>query len=228
MLGGETIAESSRAWLVWEIPYYPTYFFPLSDVAPRLTEIENRKQTPGLGEAVFFTVKAGDKEGLAYRYKNSPLPELTEAVAFRWNSMDHWFEEDEEVYVHPRDPYTRVDILHSSRHVTVDVLGVTVADSTKPTLLFETGLPTRYYLPKTDVRMDLLKPTEKHTECPYKGTASYWSVDVNGKTMADFVWSYPFPTMESAKITGLLCFYNEKVDLTVDGVKQERPQSPFS
>jgi uncharacterized protein (DUF427 family) len=134
--------------------------------------------------------------------------------------MDAWFEEDEEVFTHPRDPYTRVDILPSSRHVRVEVDGLTVAESTKPTLLFETGLATRYYLPKTDVRMDLLTPTATSSHCPYKGDANYWSLALEG-AVADVAWSYRTPLPESQKIAGLVCFYPEKVDLYVDGRLQE-------
>ncbi len=142
--------------------------------------------------------------------------------------MDAWFEEDEEVFTHPRDPYTRVDILPSSRHVRVEVDGVTVAETSKPTLLFETGLPVRYYLPKTHVRMDLLTPTERRTHCPYKGEAEYWSVRVGEAVHRDLAWSYRAPLPESQRIAGLISFYNERVDLHVDGVAQERPQTPFS
>ncbi len=142
--------------------------------------------------------------------------------------MDAWFEEDEQVYVHPRDPYTRVDILQSTRHVRVVVDGVTVADSHSPTLLFETGLPVRYYLPKTDVRLDLLTATETETACPYKGTANYYALTVGDTTYDDFIWWYQHPTAESQKIAGLVCFYNEKVDIYVDGELQERPRTPFS
>ena len=149
-------------------------------------------------------------------------------LAFRWAEMDHWFEEDEEVYTHPRDPYTRVDILASSRRVQVEVDGVTVADSTSPRLLFETGLPTRYYVPKTDVRMDLLRHTDTSTGCPYKGTAEYWSIDINGRAHPDIAWSYKAPFAESQKIAGLIAFYNEKVDLVVDGLRLDRPQTKFS
>ena len=118
---------------------------------------------------------------------------LRNLYAFRWDAMDSWFEEDVEVYTHPRDPYTRVDALPSSRHVVVEVDGVKVADSTHPTLLFETGLPVRYYLPKTDVRFDLLTPTDHHTRCPYKGTASYWTLKLNDVEHHNLVWGYPYP-----------------------------------
>ena len=142
--------------------------------------------------------------------------------------MDHWFEEDEEVYVHPRDPYTRIDILSSSRRVRVEIDGVTIADSSNSSLLFETGLPVRYYLPKTDVRFDLLTATDTATACPYKGTARYWSVAVNGNTHEDILWGYNSPLPESQKIAGLVAFYNEKVDIYLDEELQERPNTVFS
>jgi uncharacterized protein (DUF427 family) len=142
--------------------------------------------------------------------------------------MDHWFEEDEEVYVHPRDPNTRLDILPSSRRVRVEIDGVTVADSTNASFLFETGLPVRYYLPKTDVRMDLLTPTDLSTACPYKGTARYWSVTVDGETHDNLVWGYDTPLPESQKVGGLVAFYNEKLDIYIDEVLEERPKTMFS
>jgi uncharacterized protein (DUF427 family) len=129
--------------------------------------------------------------------------------------MDAWFEEDEEVFVHARDPYTRVDILASSRHIRVEVDGTTLAETVKPTLLFETGHPVRYYLPKTDVRMDLLTPSDRVTRCPYKGQAEYWSL--RDADRPDVAWSYRMPLPESQKIAGLICFYPDKVDIYVDG-----------
>ena len=171
-LGGLTVADSSRAVLVWEKPYYPTYYFPMDDVRTDLLVPDpGVSHSPSRGDGTPYTVTAGPRTvpGAAVRYEQSPIPQLRDLVRFDWDAMDHWFEEDEEVYTHPRDPYTRVDILASSRRVQVEVDGVTVADSTSPRLLFETGLPTRYYLPKTDVRMDLLGHTDTSTGCPYKG-----------------------------------------------------------
>jgi|SRR6188508_3264144 uncharacterized protein (DUF427 family) len=139
-------------------------------------------------------------------------------LAFRWAEMDHWFEEDEEVYVHTRDPHTRVDILPSSRAVRVEIDGVVVAATDHPTLLFETGLPVRYYFAKTDVRLDLLVPSERVTACPYKGFARYWSVRIGDSVHPDIAWGYDTPLPESLRIAGLVAFYNERVDLVVDGV----------
>ncbi len=156
----------------------------------------------------------------SYAEPSGALARLEGHIALYWNAIDAWFEEDEEVFVHPRDPYTRVDTVHSSRHVRVKVDGQVVAETRRPVLLFETGLRTRYYIPKLDVRMDLLEATSTVTHCPYKGAASYWALRVGGKTYRDFVWSYPRPIPEIPKIEDLLCFYNEKVDLYVDGVLQ--------
>jgi uncharacterized protein (DUF427 family) len=131
--------------------------------------------------------------------------------------MDSWFEEDEEVFVHARDPYKRIDALRSSRHVRVEVDGVVLAESDHPTILFETSLPPRYYLPKVDVRMDLLEPTDTVTRCPYKGQARYWSARIGDRLEQDIAWSYPSPFPESQPVMALVCFYNERVDLIVDG-----------
>jgi uncharacterized protein (DUF427 family) len=229
MLGGEVVADTADALLVWEIPFYPTYYFPESDVnMDALIDSGETKDSPSRGLATLYTVKAGGKEGSAYGYAEPDIEQLAGHIVFNWSSMDHWFEEDEEVFVHAKDPYTRIDILPSSRRVRVEVDGVTVADTTNGSFLFETNLPPRYYMPKTDVRMELLTPTDLATHCPYKGTARYWSVDVNGETHKDIVWGYDRPLPESQKIMGLVSFYNEKVDIYVDEVLQEKPKTKFS
>jgi uncharacterized protein (DUF427 family) len=219
-LGGELVADTTRPLLVWEKPYYPTYYFPAADVRTDLLSEDDRiAHSPSRGDAKIYSVSAGgyERAGAALLYESSPFDELHETIRLDWSALDAWFEEDEEVFTHPRDPYTRVDILPSSRHVRVEVDGVTVAESTKPTLLFETGLPVRYYLPKTDVRMDLLAPTETSSHCPYKGDADYWSLSLGEMIVKDVAWSYRTPLPESQKIAGLVCFYPEKVDLYVDG-----------
>ncbi|WP_433533202.1 DUF427 domain-containing protein [Micromonospora sp. CA-263727] len=143
--------------------------------------------------------------------------------------MDAWFEEDEQVFVHARNPYARVDALRSTRRVRVELDGVVLADSAAPVLLFETGLPTRYYLNRTDVDFRHLVPSTTRTSCPYKGrTSDYWSVRGNGAAHADLAWSYAFPTGALLPIAGLIAFYNEKVDLIVDGVRLDRPKTHFS
>src|SRR5262245_32256969 len=148
-LGGELVADTTRPLLVWEKPYYPTYYFPLDDVRTDLLSPDGQTvHSPSRGDGQAFTLRAGGKEavGAALRYVQSPFEELREAIRLDWYAIDAWFEEDEQVFTHPRDPYTRLDILASSRHVRVDVDGLTIAETHKPTLFFETGLPTRYYL----------------------------------------------------------------------------------
>ncbi|WP_067467096.1 DUF427 domain-containing protein [Actinomadura macra] len=223
-LGGKLVADTTAPSLVWENSYYPTYYLPVDDVRAELVE-----DGPGRDGGTLYTVKVDGAQapGAALRQVDSPVEELRDLVRLEWGAMDAWFEEDEEVFVHPRSPYTRVDVLPSSRHVRVEVDGVTVAESSSPRLLFETGLPVRYYLPKTHVRMDLLEHTDTITRCPYKGDAEYWAVRAGGKVHKDLAWSYPGPLDESRRVIGLVCFYNEKVDIYLDGVLQERPKTKF-
>ncbi len=229
LLGGEVVVDSSNPLLVWEVPYYPTYYFPEADVrTDLLVETGEARKSPSRGEATQYLVKAGDREGVAYAFHDPKLPEIVGHYAFVWKTMDHWFEENEEVYVHARDPYTRIDILPSDRRVRIELGNKTIADTTNASFLFETGLPTRYYIPKTDVRMDLLTPTDTATACPYKGTARYWSVTIDGVTTRDLAWAYDSPLAESQRIAGLISFYNEKVDVYVDEELQERPKTKFS
>jgi uncharacterized protein (DUF427 family) len=229
-LGSELVADTVRPLLVWEKPYYPTYYLPAGDVRAKLVPTGATEHSPSRGDAEVLDVVAGGATaaGAGRRYPESPIPELRDAVRLEWGAMDEWLEEDEPVYTHPRDPYSRVDVLHSSRHVRVELDGVLLAESRNPTILFETGLPPRYYLPLPDLQRELLRPSQTTTHCPYKGTAGYWSVEVNGKVYEDFVWIYRTPLPESQKVAGLACFYNEKVDLIIDGVRQDRPRSPFS
>jgi uncharacterized protein (DUF427 family) len=205
------------------------YYFPAADVRAKLVPTGETEHSPSRGNAEICDVvlPGATAAKAAKRYPDSPLEELRTLVRLDWDSMTEWFEEDEPVYTHPRDPYTRVDILASSRRVRVEVDGVTVADSHQPRILFETGLPPRYYLPLTDIRMDLLTPTDTRTHCPYKGTAEYWSVDTGTAVHKDVVWGYRAPLPESQKIAGLASFYNEKVDIYVDGVLEERPKTKF-
>ena len=230
-LGGEVVADTIRPVLVWEVPYYPTYYFPAADVRAELLEADGGvSRSPSRGDGRTFTVTAGGKVAprAALRHAESPIAELRDLIRLEWDAMDAWFEEDEQVFTHARDPYTRVDILASSRHVRVEVGGATIAESTSPRLLFETGLPVRYYLPRTHVRMDLLTPTDSVTHCPYKGQAEWWSVRAPDGVHADLAWSYRTPLPESQKIAGLIAFYNERADIYVDGVLQERPVTKFS
>ncbi len=234
IFNGETIADSKHAKLVRESDALPVYYFPENDVRTDFF-IAARHQTtcPYKGIASYWSVDAGDKqaENAVWSYK-TPLPEaagIANYFAFEWNKMDKWMEEEEEIFVHPRDPYKRVDVLQSSRHVRVVIDGETVADSRKPWLLFETNHPVRYYLPQDDVRMDLLVSSETRSRCPYKGPASYWSVKISGKIYRDMVWGYMAPIPECPKIKGLLCFFHERgADIYVDGDEIPRPQTKWA
>ncbi|WP_354640772.1 DUF427 domain-containing protein [Kitasatospora camelliae] len=230
-LGGRPVLDTVRARLVWEHPAFPAYYVPVADVGPGLLTPTGRTSSrPGLGEGRLFTLASGGRtvKDAAWRYEDSPVEELRELVRFSWRALDAWFEEDEEVYTHPRDPYKRIDILPSSRQVGIELDGVVVAESGHPSLLFETGLPVRYYLPRTDVRADLLEPGTRTTHCPYKGAAEHLSVRVGDELHQDVAWTYRTPLPESQRIAGLVAFYDERADIHVDGVLQPRPHTPFS
>lgn len=229
--GDEKIADSLGARLLLS-RRPPVYYFPQEDVRmDLLVESDHTDRRPSIGQASFWHVEAGERraENAAWAYSDlkEGVPDLTGYVAFDWNAMDAWYEEDEQVFVHPKDPHVRVDALQSSRHIRIEVDGETVAESNRPVLLFETGLITRYYLPSVDVRREVLEESDSHTRCPYKGEASYYHVRVGGERHEDLVWYYPYPHPEQAKIQNLLSFYNERVDIYLDGELQERPETPF-
>ncbi|WP_330336154.1 DUF427 domain-containing protein [Streptomyces sp. NBC_00557] len=233
--GEVTVVDSRHPVLVWEpgVPV-PLYAFPRAEVREDLLR---PARTPLLGahtgSTVFYdlAVDGALLENAAWTF---PAEDLAGHIAFEWSGrtgrgLDHWYEEEEEIFVHPRDPHKRVDALPSSRHVVVGIGGRVVADSRRPVLLFETGLPTRYYLPREDVRLDLFHPGDHHTGCPYKGTAVYWSwCGGEADVPPDVLWSYPEPLPAVGAIKGLLAFYNEAVDLTVDGERLPRPVTHFS
>jgi uncharacterized protein (DUF427 family) len=230
-LGGELVADTIHPVLVWETPHYPTYYFPVADVRGELLQLDGEvAHSPSRGDGKTYTLSAGARRepGAALRYEDSPIEELRGLIRLQWDAIDSWFEEDEEVFTHARNPYTRIDILPSSRHIRVEVEAVTVAESTSAKLLFETGLPVRYYLPRTHVRMDLLELAEAVTHCPYKGQAQSFAIRAGGRMHENLAWSYPTPLPESERIAGLMAFYNEKLDISVDGVLQERPATKFS
>ena len=232
--GGETIADSLAAHLLFETRHLPVYYFPKRDVRMDLLRpSEHRTFCPYKGTASYWSVALGDRvsENAVWGYPEpfDKVARLRDFVAFYWDRVDSWFEEDEEVFVHPRDPYKRVDVIASSRHVQVVLGGETVADTRRARFLFETRLPTRYYIPPEDVRMDLLVPSATLTACPYKGRATYCSVRIGPGEFPDIVWCYPDPIPECPKIAGLLCFFNEQVDeIRVDGVAVPRPLTRWS
>jgi len=229
----QLIADSRNMMLLRETNRLPVYFFPKKDVRMDCLQPSDHTTDPSpKGEGVFWHVKVGDKvaDNAAFTFRNPPDndPKLEDHVAFQWNEMDAWFEEDDEVFVYARDPYKRVDVLQSSRHIKVVVDGVAVADSKRPWLLFDTGLPTRYYLPKPDVRMDLLEPSDTVTRCPYKGEANFYSIRTGDELYRDLAWTYRYPMLECLKIQGFLGFLSEKVDIYEDDKLQPRPKTPWS
>ena len=230
-LAGQTVLDTTRARYVWEHKYYPQFYIPLDDVAPDVLVDEGHEETSTRGTARRHALKVGDtsKPAAALVYGDDAKPELRGHVRFKWNALDAWFEEDEEVFVHPRCPYTRVDALRSTRHVRIALDGTTLAESTSPVLLFETGLPTRYYLNRTEVDFAHLVPSDTVTACPYKGrTSGYWSAHIGGNVYEDLAWAYDFPTIGLKPISGLIAFYNEKVDIFIDGTEVPRPVTHMS
>jgi uncharacterized protein (DUF427 family) len=231
--GATPVADSNNVMILFNGRRVPVYYFPRSDVRSDLFEPSPEVDPdPRLGDRSYESIAVGERraENAVFSYR-APIPDgpdLSDFVSFVWDAMDAWFEEDEQILRHARDPYKRVDVLHSSRHIVVRVADTVVADTQRPMLLFETGLPVRYYIPKLDVRMDLLTPTATRSRCPYKGEACYWSLDVNGQHLDDVVWSYPAPISEIPKIENLLSFYNEKVDIEIDGIPNERPRTAWS
>lgn len=227
-VAGETVADSRRAMLLHESGLQPTYYFPPADVREQFLE-PSAKHTrcPKKGEASYFSIAVGDrvvKDG-AWYYPD-PLrgaPPIKDLIAFYWDRVDRWLEEGEEVAVHARDPYHRIDVLDTDRRVRVLLDGQVLAETDRAVALFETSLPPRWYIPREDVRVEL-EPSDTLTRCPYKGTAGYHSV----AGVPDLVWYYAEPLPEVSRIKDLVCFFNEKVDLELDGELQQRPETPWS
>jgi len=233
MLGGEQIFDTIRAMYVWEWPYYPQYYVPVSDIDQRFLVDEHHEQRLRQGTAGRYGLRAGglERPGSVRVFGDDAIDGVARTARFDWSALDAWYEEEEQVFVHPRNPYVRVDALRSHRHVRVSLDGVTLAETAGPVLLFETGLPTRYYFDRTDVAFGHLVPSDTQTACPYKGvTSSYWSVrteDTVGEGSRDLAWAYDFPTCQVQRITGLVAFYNEKTDIDVDGIRLPRPRTHF-
>ena len=225
---GVTVADSKSVVTLHERGHLPVYYFPASDVRQDLLiPSETSTYCPYKGQASYWNIRVGERiaENAVWSYPET-LPEsraIEGHFAFYWDKVDAWFEEDEEIFVHPRDPYKRVDAIQSSRHVEIVLDGHKIADSRRPVIVFETGTPVRYYLPIEDVKQEVLEKSDFHTRCPYKGTASYWSVNLEGRRYENIVWYYPDPIPEIPKIKGLLSFYNERVDVYVDGERQPEP-----
>ena len=229
--GDRVVVDSQRAKYVWEWAYYPQFYFPADDVADDLLASDGRTEVTPQGTVQWYRLASTEPGGpeVVRRVLESDHSHLVDTFRIDWDALDRWYEEDEEVFVHPRSPYVRVDALRSTRSVRIELDGVVLAESRSPVMVFETGLPTRYYLNKTEVHFAHLTPSTTATECPYKGrTTGYWSVVIGEQVHEDLAWCYDFPTRQVQPIAGLVAFYDEKVDVFVDGVLVDRPRSASS
>ena len=252
MIDGSTVVDSSRAVLVWEPRrVVPSYAVPREDVRADLQPSEQQvdgaaedtgyhmpdlARVPVLTPEIPFQVHSTEGRALDLRTAHQTRravafelsdPDLDGHVNLDFDAFDEWLEEDEPIVSHPRDPFSRIDMRRSSRRIRVELDGAVLADSDRPLIVFKTGLPVRYYLPPDDVQATL-RPTPKRTTCAYKGQASYWSVEVGDRVIEDLAWSYPAPLPDATALVDLVCFFDEKADLIVDGVKRERPVTPWS
>jgi uncharacterized protein (DUF427 family) len=233
MLGGEVVVDSRRVKLLHETGFLARWYFPREDVREDLLEpSERHTHCPIKGEASYVSVRVGDRvaQDAAWTYPDpvEGAPPLAGYLSFYWDRLDEWWEEDEQAFVHPRDPYHRVDVLETSRRVELSVHGTKLVDTTNALVLFETGLPPRWYLAADEIAPGALREVETTTQCPYKGTASYWAVDAGGEVEDVLAWTYRDPRREVAPIADRISFFNERVDLVVDGEAQQRPQTPWS
>jgi uncharacterized protein (DUF427 family) len=245
--GGDTIIDSTRALVVWEPRrIVPSYAVPVADIDASLEPAASEASAEELAVQVSGAPVLDPRTGFAFHTVAGRSFDIVAATILPnaafvpddadlggyaivdFDAFDEWREEDELLVAHARDPFGTIDTRHSSRRVVVEIDGVQLADSTRSVMLFETLLPTRYYLPREDVRMDLLEPTDSQTACAYKGFASYWSANVNGTVVRDVAWSYEDPHNYATAVKDMICFYNERVDISVDGVRVERPQTPWS
>ncbi len=247
VMGGSTAVDSRRAVLVWEPGrIVPQYAVPRDDVSaelapgragdgdtgghpvpmgPNAVEVLTPEAGFGWHTAEGEVLTLGGRPGAAFGLSDPDLPGY---VALDFDAFDEWFEEAEPVIGHPHDPLARIDVRRSDRSVRVEVGGTVLAESTRPSLLFETGLPVRFYLPPADVRTDLLRPSDTRTICAYKGVASYWSVPGPEGAAVDVAWTYPEPLIDAVPVTGMFCFFDERVDVVLDGEYRERPLTPWS
>jgi uncharacterized protein (DUF427 family) len=252
VVGDETVVDSTRAVLLWEPRrVVPSYAVPVDDVRGELVPagaagandvdqlgvwVPALSERPVLDPRVPFAAHTAEGDVVDVRAVGQVRPgagfrpsdaDLAGYVVLDFGAFDAWYEEDEHNLAHPRDPFHRIDVLASSREVTLELDGQVLAQSSRPVLLFETMLPTRYYLPREDVRAELI-PSDTRTYCAYKGQASYWSIPVGDDLVADLAWTYQYPLHDALKVGGLVAFFDERVDVLVDGERRERPITPWS
>ncbi len=252
LIGGKPVVDSSRAVLVWEPRrVVPSYAVPVDDVQAELQPSTEQAEgassetgyhmpevarEPVLTPEIPFQVHSAEGRAMDLRIATQTRtavafeladPDLVGYVNLDFDGFDEWLEEDEPIVSHPRDPFSRIDMRRSSRTIRVELDGIVLAESDRPLIVFETGLPVRYYVPREDVRATL-RPTATRTTCAYKVQASYWSVDAGDRVVEDLAWSYPAPLRDASDLVDLVCFFDEKTDLVVDGVRRERPITPWS
>ena len=227
----EVVVDTLRPFLLHQSGKLPVYYVARADLRLELLE-PGRREDDEIGTREWFALRVGERVApdAAWSYVQTPddAAFVRDLVALKWNAVDEWFCEDEQLFGHPRDPFSRIDVYRTTRHVRVSLDGVVLADTRQALVLHETGLPPRWYIPPEDVRTDLLEPSSLRTRCAYKGSASYWSARVGDRLVDDVVWSYPEPQHDAERVRDLLCFFNERVDLDVEGERLERPQTQWS
>lgn len=250
-LGDRVVLDTTRAVLLWEPRrVVASWAVPITDLTAELlpagtvgltggdqgVALPDVSDRPILDPSIPFAIHTAEGEVVDVRTSDHVRPgaglrladpDLAGYVVLDFGAFDTWWEENEVNVGHPREPFHRIDVLPSSRSVRFELDGEVLAESSRPWLLFETLLPTRYYLPRADVRVELVSSPTR-TTCAYKGHASYWSPVVAGREVADLAWTYEQPLREAAQVTGLVCFFDERVDVTLDGVRRERPVTPWS
>ena len=230
---GETVVDSPSAKLVHETGRLPVYHFPVGEVRMDLLVPTDSRSDTARGALAWHDLRVGGRvvprAAWTYDPPAESAPWLDGLVAFTWDALDSWFAEAEELFGHPRDPYSRIDVCRTTRHVRVLLGDVVLADSRRARALYEAALPPRWYLPWDDVRVELLEPSGSLTRCAYKGVASYWNVRLpSGSAVPDLVWSYPDPQHDAVPVRDMACFFSERVDVELDGVVEERPVTQWS
>ena len=233
LVADETVVDSTNAVLLHETGHLPVYYFPQTDVRAELvTASERTTHCPYKGDARYWHVDVGKRHVAdaiwAYPEPIDSAAFLAGYVALDWDSFDEWFVEDEQAFGHPRDPYKRIDVHPTTRHVRVLLHGEVLADSRRTKMLVETSLPPRFYFPPGDVRTELLVPSGRRTRCAYKGSATYWHVRIGDRLIEDLVWTYADPQHDGEPVRDLLAFFNERVDLELDDEIGERPVTQWS
>jgi uncharacterized protein (DUF427 family) len=234
-LGDEAVVDSTRALLVWEPRrVVPSYAVPVDDIRAELAGAPASDADvagvlhPGIPFSVHTTagvpVSVEDRVGAGFRLADE---DLAGYVVLDFAAFDGWFEEDERIIGHPREPFHRVDVRSSARPLRIEVDGDVVAETTGAHIVFETTLPVRFYLPREDV-LPALHPSSRRTYCPYKGEASYWSLEAGGRLRKDLAWSYEQPLPDMVRIAGLVAFWDERVDVILDGKRRPRPGGPVA